>query len=149
MKDNWNAHKARELEKKKLKEIENAKTDLVLSDDDVKEIIKLIGEQNPAWAQLDPDLMDLFFKLAIKQFKPKQEDFDLSDKAKFRQKIADIFNGQNDNVKFNLSGNMFRPNEISPAQIKQLNDAYAKGKGMGSGFKKAMKSIFKKQTKNI
>lgn len=149
MKKNWNDYKIREEEKKRLKEIEDAKKDLKLSEEDIKEIIKLIGEQNPAWAQLDPDLMSLFFTLALKQFKPKEEDFDLTDKAKFRQSIADIFNGSNDKVKFNLNNSIFRPNEISPAQIKQLNDAYAKGKNTGSGFKKALKSMFKKQTKNI
>lgn len=149
MKKNWNNYKEKEAEAKRLKSIEDAKKDLVISKDDVKEIIKLIGEQNPAWAEMDPDLIELFFTLAIKQFKPKEEDFDVSNKEKFRQSLADIFNGQSDKVKFNLEGKVIRPNEISASQVKQLNDAYAKGKSQGSNFKKALKSLFKKQTKNI
>ena len=149
MKKNWADNRAREDEERRLKSIEDAKKDLKLSDDDVQEIIKLIGEQNPAWAEMDPDLMKLFLKLAIKQFKPKEEDFDLTDKTSIRQKIADIFNGSNDKVKFTLAGQTYKPNTITPQEIKQVNDAYMKGKGMGSGFKKGLKSLFKKQTKHI
>jgi hypothetical protein len=87
--------------------------------------------------------------LAIKQFKPTEEDFNISDSNNMRQKVADIFNGQNDKVVFNVGGNAFKPNAITPAQVKQLNDAYAKGKNMGSGFTKGLKSLFKKQTKHI
>jgi hypothetical protein len=98
---------------------------------------------------MDPDLMKLFLKLAIKQFKPKEEDFNVSNTTEMRQKIADIFNGSNDKVKFTIAGQTYKPNTITPNEIKQVNDAYSKGKGMGSGFKKGLKSLFKKQTKNI
>lgn len=149
MKKNWEENKVREDEEKRLKAIEKSKKDLKLDSDDVQEIIKLIGEQNPAWAEMDPDLMALFLKLAIKQFKPKEEDFDLTNKANMRQKIADIFNGSNDKVKFTIGGQTYKPNTITPKEIKQVNDAYIKGKGMGSGFKKGLKALFKKQTKHI
>lgn len=149
LKKNWEEGKQREEEAKRLKEIQKSKKDLKLTDDDIKEIIKLIGEQNPAWAELDPDLMELFFKLGMKQYKPKEEDFDLSDKAALRQKIADIFNNSTDKISFNIAGETFSPNKITPNEIKQLNDAYKKGKGMGSGFKKGLKALFKKQTKHL
>ena len=149
LKKNWKEGTEREAEAKRLKDIEKSKKDLKLTDDDIKEIVKLIGEQNPAWAQLDPDLMELFFKLAMKQYKPKEEDFNLNDKEALRQKIADVFNGSTDKVNFNIAGQTFAPNKITPNEIKQLNDAYAKGKGMGSGFKKGLKSLFKKQTKHL
>jgi len=149
MKKNYTEGMARESEAKRLRDLEKSKKDLKLTDDDVKEIIKLIGEQNPAWAELEPEILALFLKLAIKQFKPKAEDFDVSDTANMRQKVADIFNGQNDKVVFNVSGKSFKPNAISPEQIRKLNEAYAKGKNMGSGFSKGLKSLFKKQTKNI
>lgn len=149
MKKNWSDGMAREAEAKKLKDLEKSKKPLKLTDDDIKEIIKLIGEQNPAWAELEPEILALFLKLAIKQFKPKEDEFNISDSNNMRQKVADIFNGQNDKVVFNVSGKSFKPNAISPDQIKQLNDAYMKGKNMGSGFTKGLKSLFKKQTKNI
>jgi len=149
LKQNWKDGTEREAEVKRLKNIEKLKKPLKLSDDDVKEIIKLIGEQNPAWAELEPEILGLFLKLAIKQFKPTEEDFNISDSNNMRQKVADIFNGQNDKVVFNVGGNAFKPNAITPAQVKQLNDAYAKGKNMGSGFTKGLKSLFKKQTKHI
>ena len=149
LKQNWKEGTEREAELKRLKDIEKSKKPLKLSDDDVKEIIKLIGEQNPAWAELEPEILALFLKLAIKQFKPTEEDFNISDSNNMRQKVADIFNGQNDKVVFNVGGNSFKPNAITPAQVKQLNDAYAKGKNMGSGFTKGLKSLFKKQTKHI
>jgi len=149
LKQNWKDGMEREAEAKKLKNIEKLKKPLKLSDDDVKEIIKLIGEQNPAWAELEPEILSLFLKLAIRQFKPTEEDFNISDSNNMRQKVADIFNGQNDKVVFNVGGNSFKPNSITPAQVKQLNDAYAKGKNMGSGFTKGLKSLFKKQTKHI
>lgn len=149
MKKNWTANKEREAEAKRIADIERAKKDLKLSDEDTKEIVKLIGEQNPAWGQLDPDLLGLFLSLAVKQFKPKEEDFNLDKKEEMRQKIADIFNGSSDKVNFTVGGQTFRPNLITPNEIKQLNDAYTRGKGLGSGFKNALKSAFKKQTKNI
>jgi len=149
MRKNWSAAKEREAETKRLKAIERSKKDLKLSDEDVREIIKLIGEQNPSWAQLDPDLLGLFLSLAIKQYKPKEEDFNLDKKEEMRQQIADIFNGSSNKVSFNVGGQTFRPNLITPNEIKQLNDAYTRGKGMGSGFKNALKSAFKKKTKNI
>jgi len=149
LKKNWSDGMQREAEIKKLKQIEKSKKDLKLSDDDVKEIIKLIGEQNPSWAQLEPELLGLFLKLAIKQSKPKEEDFDISNKEKMRQKIADIFNGHDDRINFTVGGRSFKPNAITPSEIKQLNDAYAKGKNLGSGFTKGLKSLFKKQTKGI
>jgi hypothetical protein len=149
LKQNWKEGTERESEVKRLKNIEKSKKPLKLSDDDVKEIIKLIGEQNPAWVELEPEILGLFLKLAIKQFKPTEEDFNISDSNNMRQKVADIFNGQNDKVVFNVGGNSFKPNAITPAQVKQLNDAYAKGKNMGSGFTKGLKSLFKKQTKHI
>ena len=149
LKQNWKDGTEREAEIKRLKDIEKSKKPLKLSDDDVKEIIKLIGEQNPAWAELEPEILALFLKLAIKQFKPTADDFNISDSNNMRQKVADIFNGQNDKVVFNVGGNSFKPNAITPAQVKQLNDAYAKGKNMGSGFTKGLKSLFKKQTKHI
>lgn len=149
MKKNWSDNKQREQEAKRLKDIERSKKDLVLTHEDIQEIIKLIGEQNPAWAQLDPDLLELFFKLAIKQCKPKEEDFDLTKKDEMRQKLADLFNGSNDKVNFNIGGQTFKPNMITANEIKQLNDAYTKGKNMGSGFKRGLKSLFKKQTKNL
>lgn len=149
LKQNWKEGTEREAELKRLKDIEKSKKPLKLSDDDVKEIIKLIGEQNPAWAELEPEILALFLKLAIKQFKPTEDDFNISDSNNMRQKVADIFNGQNDKVVFNVGGNSFKPNAITPAQVKQLNDAYAKGKNMGSGFTKGLKSLFKKQTKHI
>jgi hypothetical protein len=149
MKKNWSEAKNREIESKKLADIEKRKKDLKLSDDDVKEIIKLIGEQNPSWAQLEPELLGLFLKLAIKQSKPKEEDFDVNNTTVMRQKIADIFNGHNDKIDFNVGGRSFKPNAITPNEIKQLNDAYAKGKNLGSGFTKGLKSIFKKRTKNL
>jgi mRNA-degrading endonuclease HigB of HigAB toxin-antitoxin module len=149
LKQNWKEGTEREAELKRLKDIEKSKKPLKLSDDDVKEIIKLIGEQNPAWAELEPEILALFLKLAIKQFKPTADDFNISDSNNMRQKVADIFNGQNDKVVFNVGGNSFKPNAITPAQVKQLNDAYAKGKNMGSGFTKGLKSLFKKQTKHI
>jgi hypothetical protein len=149
LKQNWKDGMEREAESKKLKSIQKSKKPLKLSDDDVKEIIKLIGEQNPAWAELEPEILGLFLKLAIKQFKPTEEDFNISDSNNMRQKVADIFNGQNDKVVFNVGSRSFKPNAITPAQVKQLNDAYAKGKNMGSGFTKGLKSLFKKQTKHI
>lgn len=149
MKKNWSDSVARENEAKKLKVIKKSQKPLKLTDDDIKEIIKLIGEQNPAWAELEPEILALFLKLAIKQFKPTEDEFNISDSNNMRQKVADIFNGQNDKVVFNVSGKSFKPNAISPEQIKQLNDAYMKGKNMGSGFTKGLKSLFKKQTKNI
>jgi len=149
LKQNWSDGMAREAEIKKLKQIEKSKTPLALTDDDIKEIITLIGEQNPAWAELEPAILELFLKLALKQFKPKKEDFDISDKKIMRQKIADIFNDSNDKVIFSTGGKAFKPNTITLAQIKQLNDTYNKGKNLGSGFTKGLKSVFKKQTKNI
>lgn len=149
MKKNWSDAKQKEIEIKRLKSIEKTKKDLILTHEDIQEIIKLIGEQNPAWAQLDPDLLELFFNLAIKQCKPKEEDFDLTKKDEMRQKLAGLFNGSNDKVNFNIGGEIFRPNMITANEIKQLNDAYMKGKNMGSGFKKGLKSLFKKQTKNL
>jgi hypothetical protein len=149
LKKNWTEGMEREAESKKLRAIEKSKKDLKLTDDDVKEIIKLIGEQNPAWAQLEPELLGLFLKLAIKQSKPKEEDFDISDKEKMRQKIADIFNGHDDRINFTVGGRSFKPNAILPSEIKQLNEAYTKGKNMGSGFTKGLKAMFKKQTKGI
>ena len=149
MKKNWSDNKQREAEAKRLRDIERSKKDLKLSSDDIKEIIKLIGEQNPAWGQLDPDLLELFFKLALKQCKPKEEDFDLSKKEELRQKLADLFSGSNEKVTFNIGGQTFRPNLITPTEIKQLNDAYMKGKGSGSGFKRGLKALFKKKTKNM
>lgn len=149
LKKNWTEGMQREADIKKLKQIEKSKKDLKLSDDDVKEIIVLIGEQNPAWAQLEPELLGLFLKLAIKQSKPKEEDFNVDDKEKMRQKIADIFNGHDDRINFTVGGRSFKPNAIAPNEIKQLNDAYAKGKNMGSGFTKGLKALFKKQTKHI
>lgn len=149
LKKNWKDGMEKEAEAKKLKNIEKSKKPLKLSDDDIKEIIKLIGEQNPAWVELEPEILALFLKLAIKQFKPTEEDFNISDSNTMRQKVADIFNGQNDKVVFNVGGNSFKPNAITSAQIKQLNDAYAKGKNMGSGFTKGLKALFKKQTKHV
>jgi len=150
LKKNYTEGMAREAEAKRLRSIEKSKKDLKLTDDDVKEIIKLIGEQNPAWAQLEPELLGLFLKLAIKQSKPKEEDFNITDdRNNLRQKIADIFNGHDDRINFTVGGRSFKPNAITPSEIKQLNDAYAKGKNMGSGFSKGLKSLFKKQTKNI
>jgi hypothetical protein len=149
LKQNWKDGTEREAEIKRLKNIEKSKKPLKLSDDDIKEIIKLIGEQNPAWAELEPEILGLFLKLAIKQFKPTEEDFNISDSNNMRQKVADIFNGQNDKVVFNVGGSSFKPNAITSAQVKQLNDAYAKGKNMGSGFTKGLKSLFKKQTRHI
>jgi FixJ family two-component response regulator len=64
----------------------------------------------------------LFFKLAIKQAKPKEEDFDLSNKELMRQKLADLFNGSNDKINFNIGGQTFRPNTITPNEIKQLRE---------------------------
>jgi hypothetical protein len=149
LKNNYKTGIEKETEAKKLKQIEKSKKDLKLTDNDIKEIVKIIGEQNPVWAELEPEILELFLKLAVKQFKPKEEDFDVSNVENMRQKVADIFNGQNDKVVFNLSGKSFKPNTITSAQIKQLNDAYAKGKNMGSGFTKGLKALFKKQTKNI
>ena len=149
MKQNYKEGMNREREAKELRNLERSKKDLKLTDDDVKEIIKLIGEQNPAWAELEPEILSLFLKLAIKQFKPKEEDFNISDKSEMRQKVADIFNGQNDKVVFNISGKSFKPNSITPEQVRQLNEVYMRGKNMGSGFTKGLKALFKKQTKNI
>ena len=149
LKQNWKEGMEREAEAKRLKQIEKAKKPLVLTDDDVREIVKIIGDQNPAWAQLEPELLRLFLKLAIKQSKPKEEDFDMNNKEGMRQKIADIFNGHDERINFTIGGRSFKPSTITPNEIKQLNDAYAKGKGMGSGFTKGLKALFKKKTKNL
>lgn len=148
MKNNYKTAKAKELATKQEKAAQAAKKDLQLTDEDIVEIVKLIGEQNPAWAELDPDIMKLMFKLAMKQYKPKEEDFDMGDKVALKQKIADIFN-KSEKIGFNFGGSEVRPDMVSSSQIRQLNDAYAKGKGMGSGFKKALGAAFKKKTKHI
>jgi hypothetical protein len=148
LKNNYITARDKELAAKREKAAYAAKKDLQFSDEDIAEIVKLIGEQNPSWAELDPDIMKLMLKLAIKQYKPKEEDFDINDKDGIRQKVADIFN-TSDKVGFNFGGETLRPNMVTSTQIKQLNDAYSRGKGMGSGFKKALGAAFKKKTKNL
>lgn len=147
MKKNWDEQSKRDAEAKKLKEIEKSKKSLVLSDNDMDEIVKLIKEQNISWGQLEPELLKLFLKLALKQYKPKEEDFDMSKKDEIKQKIADIFNSSDERITFTVAGETFRPNTITPNEIKQLNDAYAQGKNLGSGFTKGLKSLFKMKIK--
>lgn len=147
MKKNWDEHSKREADEKIRKDLERSKKDLVLSDNDMDEIVKLIKEQNLSWGQLEPELLKLFLKLALKQYKPKVEDFDISNKDEIKQKIADIFNSSDERVTFTVAGETFRPNTITPSEIKKLNDAYAQGKNLGSGFTKGLKSLFKTKIK--
>lgn len=147
MKKNWDEQSKRDADAKKLKELEKSKKDLVLSDNDMDEIVKLIKEQNLSWGQLEPELLKLFLKLALKQYKPKEEDFDINKKDEIKQKIADIFNSSDERITFTVAGETFRPNTITPNEIKQLNDAYAQGKNLGSGFTKGLKSLFKTKIK--
>lgn len=148
MKDNYRIAKEKELEAKKLRDADKARKNLTLTDEDIKEIGKLIGEVNPVWGKLEPEILELFLKLAIKQYKPKEDEFDLTNKDAIRKKIVDIFH-TSDKITFAAGGKAFRPDAITEAQILQLNATYLRGKSMGNKFKKLLKLEFEKQSKNI
>lgn len=148
LKKNYKDAKERELLAKESRHLEKQKKDIKFSDEDITEIIKLIGEQNPAWAELDPDILKMMFRLAMKQYKPKEEDFDISDRVLLRQKIADIFNNS-DKITFSFNGKETSAGKISSADIKQLNDVYMRGKNLGSVFTKRLKSVFKRKMREM
>lgn len=148
MKENYRVAKEKELEAKKLRDADKLRKNLKLSDEDIKEIAKLIGEVNPVWGKLEPEILELFLKLAIKQYKPKEDEFDLTNKDEVRKKIANIFQ-TSDKITFAAGGKAFRPDSITEAQILQLNSTYLRGKSMGNKFKKLLKLEFEKQSKNI
>jgi hypothetical protein len=105
-----------------------------IDEEQYKRIALAIKSHDPFWGELEPDILVLLLKVAVKKYDFKSDEFEKLSDEELERKIADIFHSTDDYT-LNLDG------------IHKLNSIYKSSKGMGLKINKIIKGVFKQMDK--